>query len=1116
MNKQEVQKILRAWDECCELKTEFMSDINVLSEGWIERIELCCEKWNSNLDDIIDILGDWAADYSATWTNFLCQEEDNEVIGYEIVYQNYLCQQVDVTTTTSTTIVTTTTTVDPDLEEWTITYSDYLCQQVDDPSVTTTTTIGEKSAVIGFSALWSDFLCGLEDNPLIVTTTTTISETTTTSTTVDPEDVEFMASWTDFQCELEDNPLLTTTTSTTTINEDDVEWIIIYSDYLCQQTDVTTTSTTSTTSTTILIPVTTTTTTTSDSCPVTKTGNTEYGTEYNINLGSTIGKVTLTIDAESAPDRFVVEWNGSEVIDTGYRGDSSYQTVLYQSLILLGEPVALIEGTGAGTFTFNKTTSNPIATVKVYAPLEETDWSFTLSCPVASPLVTTTTTTIGVEIFAEWTNYICKTEDDGNTTTTSTTTTTAPVVTTTTSIRENSISCGETASGGTAYPLEVWITDMGASTGYVTLTYDMNAQPDKFIVEIDGLEVLNTGYRGDSSLQSVLDAKLALYGLPSETIVGNGTGTASFFKASSTTIAVVKIYAPLEETTWSFSVACPDGSTSTTSTSTTTTTSTSTTTVVPTTTTTTTVGILVDSCCMPYLYNWYVTEGTGAASISSSDDWYIPTLEDFNQLIEYHDASATRDVDHFYTGQDQVNSVGTGALTLRSDICGWNPPDSNTNTYGLGFLGSGYRIPSSNPNPFDEFRYLYHTAEIWASDTEGDQPTYALAFQSEDLVTFGAHSSFTQSWSKLTGMSIVLIKDAVGVSDGEIIYYTGNNGNIYRAICINEKYWTLQLRETQYRSLAYIPFEGTNSGYFTSLEWYNLYLTTTGAICAYDNLWDLCDPVLTTTASPTTTTTSAPTTTTTIPATTTSTTTITPYEMCIVYGALYNWYAATDARNIANTGWHVPINDELKTLRDYLGGSSLAGGKMKEIGYTYWGSPNTGASNDSKFNGRGSGYRASLFANFKVNQLIMTITESTIIGKIYGARLDYDSASLTTSLNYTKATGMAVRLIKDSTILSNGEIGTYIGNDGKEYNTICIGTQEWLACNLAETKYRNGDWITGFDGGVYTPISDAAWAVLTTEAMCFYNDDETNGGYFGNCTTTTTTIPVTTTTTTIA
>jgi hypothetical protein len=50
-------------------------------------------------------------------------------------------------------------------------------------------------------------------------------------------------------------------------------------------------------------------------------------------------------------------------------------------------------------------------------------------------------------------------------------------------------------------------------------------------------------------------------------------------------------------------------------------------------------------------------------------------------------------------------------------------------------------------------------------------------------------------------------------------------------------------------------------------------------------------------------------------------------------------------------------------------------------------------------------------------------------------------------------------LLKDSTTLSHGQTGTYIGNDGKVYNTICIGTQEWLSQDLQETKYRNGSII---------------------------------------------------------
>jgi uncharacterized protein (TIGR02145 family) len=84
-----------------------------------------------------------------------------------------------------------------------------------------------------------------------------------------------------------------------------------------------------------------------------------------------------------------------------------------------------------------------------------------------------------------------------------------------------------------------------------------------------------------------------------------------------------------------------------------------------------------------------------------------------------------------------------------------------------------------------------------------------------------------------------------------------------------------------------------------------------------------------------------------------------------VYGRLYNWYAVDDARGLCPSGWHVPSDAEYTTLTDFLGGVSVAGGKMKEAGTTHWSSPNTGADNLSGFTGLPSGFRfpAGSFTN---------------------------------------------------------------------------------------------------------------------------------------------------------
>ena len=72
---------------------------------------------------------------------------------------------------------------------------------------------------------------------------------------------------------------------------------------------------------------------------------------------------------------------------------------------------------------------------------------------------------------------------------------------------------------------------------------------------------------------------------------------------------------------------------------------------------------------------------------------------------------------------------------------------------------------------------------------------------------------------------------------------------------------------------------------------------------------------------------------------------------------LYNKHAVADARGLCPSGWHVPTDGEWTILTTYLGGESVAGGKMKTP-YA-WGPhpyPQNGT-NSSGFTGFAGGYR---------------------------------------------------------------------------------------------------------------------------------------------------------------
>lgn len=142
---------------------------------------------------------------------------------------------------------------------------------------------------------------------------------------------------------------------------------------------------------------------------------------------------------------------------------------------------------------------------------------------------------------------------------------------------------------------------------------------------------------------------------------------------------------------------------------------------------------------------------------------------------------------------------------------------------------------------------------------------------------------------------------------------------------------------------------------------------------------------------------------------------------CDEYGGLYQWNevmqysTAAGTRGICPTDWHVPTNEQWTILRTSLGGTLLAGGRMKETGTIHWGSPNTDATNSSGFTGLPGGYRdMSVGGFYYMNDSghFWTSTESSSASVWYWS-LGFDNAYLGQG-EKNKLNGYSVRCLKNN------------------------------------------------------------------------------------------------------
>ncbi len=131
-----------------------------------------------------------------------------------------------------------------------------------------------------------------------------------------------------------------------------------------------------------------------------------------------------------------------------------------------------------------------------------------------------------------------------------------------------------------------------------------------------------------------------------------------------------------------------------------------------------------------------------------------------------------------------------------------------------------------------------------------------------------------------------------------------------------------------------------------------------------------------------------------------------------IYGALYNWWAVS-WRRLCPVDWHVPTESDWRVFANFLGGESIAGGKMKEAGLNHWLDPNIDATNESGFTALPGGYRAPDGIFYLVGSFgeFWTSSENSLDDAWFRS-LGYNVGTLGRGYDSKKA-GYSIRCIRD-------------------------------------------------------------------------------------------------------
>jgi uncharacterized protein (TIGR02145 family) len=223
----------------------------------------------------------------------------------------------------------------------------------------------------------------------------------------------------------------------------------------------------------------------------------------------------------------------------------------------------------------------------------------------------------------------------------------------------------------------------------------------------------------------------------------------------------------------------------------------------------------------------------------------------------------------------------------------------------------------------------------------------------------------------IAGLILFLTASCKKKEEPDAFTMTDKDGNVYTSVTIGTQTWLAEnLKTTTYNDGSDIPNVIENSAWIT---------LTAGAYCDYAN-----NPANSDT-----------------------------------YGRLYNWYVAapSNTKKICPTGWHVPKDEEWTTMINYLGGTSVAGGMLKETGILHWAGQNAGATNETGFTALPGGYRSAGDGAFSsIGNLgfwwSASDAKTTAPGKAWYVVM-HDFLSTALRFDKDKEHGLSIRCVKD-------------------------------------------------------------------------------------------------------